>query len=139
MTKNSTTTTDPKIETMLRLYAAFAEQDMDTILDGLADDVDWASTSVSTSAPWYGTYRGKQEVPRFFQALGTSVTISEFEPLSIASNDTDVMVAIRWTITANSTGKSDTMHIHHWWRFEDGKVVFYRGTDDSERTAALFT
>jgi ketosteroid isomerase-like protein len=140
MTQHTTTTlTDPKVETIQRLYAAFGAHDMDTIMNAITDDVDWASESITTSAPWYGTYNGKSEVPRFFQALGSSVQVSEFTPLSVTSNDTDVMVVIRWTITANSTGRSATMNLHHWWRFaDDGKIAFYRGQDDSERTAELF-
>jgi hypothetical protein len=27
------------------------------------------------------------------------------------------------------------MDIHHWFRFRDGKICFYRGTEDSARTA----
>jgi hypothetical protein len=27
--------------------------------------------------------------------------------------------------------------IYHWWRFRDGKICFYRGTEDTARTQAL--
>ena len=30
------------------------------------------------------------------------------------------------------------MTIYHYWRFRDGKVDFYRGTEDTELTAELF-
>ena len=90
-------TPDPKIETIMRVYDAFGRGDLDAVLAEVADDVDWAAEASSASAPWYGRYAGKAEVPRFFQALGSSIEISEFAPLSFTSNDTDVMVAIRWT------------------------------------------
>jgi ketosteroid isomerase-like protein len=38
-----------------------------------------------------------------------------------------------------STGKSGSMTLHHWWRFRDGKVVLYRGTEDTALTAELLT
>lgn len=130
---------DPKIVTVQRIYEAFGRGDVDAVLAELADDVDWASEAVSTSAPWYGTYRGKGEVPLFFKAIGTSVEVTEFVPLSFTANETDVMVTIRWTVTAIATGKSATINLHHWWSFADGKIAFYRGSDDSELTASLFT
>jgi ketosteroid isomerase-like protein len=37
-----------------------------------------------------------------------------------------------------STGKSGEMDIHHRWVLRDGKVAFYRGTEDTALTAALF-
>ena len=30
-----------------------------------------------------------------------------------------------------------TMDIHHWWRFRDGKICFYRGTEDTAQTQNL--
>ena len=47
------------------------------------------------------------------------------------------MVVTRWAATAPATGKSTAMDIHHWWRFRDGKICFYRGTEDTARTQAL--
>jgi uncharacterized protein len=138
MNQNNHSMSDPKIEAIQRVYAAFGRGDLDAILAEVADDVDWAAEAAGTSAPWYGTYHGKGEVPRFFKELGTSVEVTEFTPLSFTSNETDVMVVIRWTFRAISTGKSTTMNLHHWWRFADGKIVLYRGSDDSELTASAF-
>jgi len=138
MTNTTIPRTDPKIEAIQRVYAAFGRGDLEAVLAELADDVDWASEATTTSAPWYGKYAGKGEVPRFFGALGTSVETKEFIPLSFTANDTDVMVVIHWTITARATGRTATMQLHHWWRFADDKIVYYRGSDDSELTATLF-
>ena len=63
-----------------------------------------------------------------------SLDSPEFTPLSFASNDTDVMVVTRWSATAPATGKNATMDIHHWWRFRDGKIYLYRGTEDTAQT-----
>jgi len=129
---------DPKIDTVQRIYEAFGRGDVDAILAEVADEVDWAPEAASTSAPWYGHYASKGDVPRFFKEIGTSIEVTEFTPLSMTSNDTDVMVTIRFGFTVPATGKSGVMNLHHWWRFADGKVVFYRGTEDTELTASLF-
>jgi ketosteroid isomerase-like protein len=129
---------DPKIDTVHRIYEAFGRGDVDAILAEVADDVDWAPEAASSSVPWYGSYTSKAVVPKFFEAIGSSIDVGEFTPLSFTSNDTDVMVVIRWTFTVRATGRTRTMNLHHWWRFADGKVVQYRGSEDSEQTAAAF-
>ncbi len=126
--------TDPKITTVQHIYEAFGRGDIGFILDQLTDDVDWASCPDSDIAPWHGIHQGKAEVPHFFKALGENLEITEFTPLSFAANDTDVMVVTRWSATAPATGKSATMDIHHWWRFRDGKIYLYRGTEDTAQT-----
>ena len=130
---------DPKIEAVQRLYAAYGRGDLGAVLAELADDVDWAAEAASTSVPWYGSHHGKNEVPRFFSQIGTSVEITEFTPLSFASNDTDVIATIRWAYKVNATGKTAAMHMQHWWRFADGKIVFFRGSEDTEQSAAAFS
>jgi len=132
---------DPKIEVLERVYAAFGRGDLDTILAALADDVDWISVSEAPNpvVPWYGRYRGKGEVPRFFKEIGSTVEVSEFTTLSFTANDTDVMVAIRWAFTVTATGQSAALHMQHWWSFTDGKVVFVRTCEDTETTAAAFS
>ena len=113
--------TDPKITTVQSVYQAFSRADIGFILDQLTDDVDWASCPDSDIAPWHGIHKGKAEVPDFFKALGESLEITEFTPLSFAANETDVMVVTRWSATAPATGRTATMDIHHWWRFRDGR------------------
>ena len=131
---------DPKIDATQRMYEALGRADVEAILAELADDVDWVSVSERQhrSVPWYGSYRGKGEVPRFFKEIGSSVDITEFTPLSYTANETDVMVAIRWAFTVRATGKSAALHMQHWWRFANGKVASVRTVEDTERTAAAF-
>jgi ketosteroid isomerase-like protein len=129
---------DAKIEAVQRMYAAVGRNDVDAVLAEVADDVDWAPEAASASVPWYGSHRGKAAVARFFGELGSNIDITEFTPLAFTSNETDVMVPIRFAYTVKATGKSAAMTMQHWWRFADGKVVFFRGAEDSEQSAAAF-
>jgi ketosteroid isomerase-like protein len=126
------------IETVQAIYEAFGKGDVETILGLLADDVDWGAEAQGTVAPWW-SLRTKAEIPAFFSAIYENLDVTEFEVLSIAANDTDVMAIIRFSETVKSTGKSGSMTLHHWWRFRDGKVVLYRGTEDTALTAELLT
>lgn len=138
MTNTTHTTTDPKVEAVQRLYGGYAQGDMDAVRAELADDVHWAAEAAGTGVPWWGNFRGKDEVPRFFEAIAANVDISEFDPVSFTSNDTDVVSTVHWTFTVRSTGKTASMYMQHWWRFEDGKIVFFRGSEDSDQSARAF-
>ena len=131
--------TDTKIATVQSVYEAFGVWRHRRHPGNLTDDVDWASCPDSQIAPWHGIHRGKAEVPNFFKALAENLEITEFTPLSFAANDTDVMVVTHWAATDPATGKSAEMDIHHWWRFRNGKICYYRGTEDTAATAAMLS
>ncbi len=137
MSENS----DPKIDSIRRMYEAFGRGDVEAVLAELADDVEWISVSDEPhpQVPWYGSYAGKADVPRFFKEIGTNVEVTGFELLSTTSNETDVMAAIRWAFTARATGRSVNLNMQHWWRLASGKVVFVRTAEDTEQTAAAFS
>lgn len=31
------------------------------------------------------------------------------------------------------------MNLHHFWRFRDGKVAYYRGSEDTAQTAGILS
>ena len=130
---------DTKIATVQAIYQAFGQGDLPTILDNVTDDVDWASEPESSTAPWHGIRHGKAELPSFFTALADTVEVQEFIPQAFTSSDTDVMAVIHFAIKSKATGKSTAMDLHHWWRFRDGKICFYRGTEDTAATQQILT
>lgn len=126
------------IATIQHVYDAFGKGDVAAILDLVTDDVDWASESTSSMAPWHGLRKGKGDVGGFFEALASTVEVLDFRPLAFAANDDgDVMVTIHFEMKVPSTGCSGAMQLHHWWRLRDGKIWYYRGTEDTALTAAL--
>ena len=128
------------IETVQRIYEAFGRGDVESILAWVGDDVDWGSEPESNVAPWHGRRTTKAEVVDFFTQIGANLEVTDFTPLAFASNDTDVMAVIRFGTRVPATGKSGAMDLHHWWRFDgDGKIRFYRGTEDTALTKELLT
>ena len=139
MSTNQHSTTDPNIAAVQRLYAAYGRGDVDAVLTELAEDVDWAAEATGTSVPWWGSFHGKGEVPRFFKEIGANLDVTEFDLVSLTSNDTDVVAIVHWTFTVKATGKTASMYMQHWWRFADGKIVFFRGSEDTAQSAAAFS
>jgi ketosteroid isomerase-like protein len=95
---------------------------------------------VIEAAPWHGVKHGTVELPSFFSGIAQTGPVTEFTPLSFASNaDGDVMVLIRYAFTVTATGKDVAMNLHHYWRFRDGKVVYYRGSEDTALVASALS
>jgi hypothetical protein len=49
------------------------------------------------------------------------------------------VATIHWAYTVKATGKNAAMYMQHWWRFADGKIVFFRGSEDTKQSAAAFS
>jgi ketosteroid isomerase-like protein len=124
------------IETIKSVYDAFGRGDVDAITAAVATDVDWGSETASDAAPWYGRRRGTDGVAGFFTDFGTAMEVEEFTPLTFAANGDDVLTVVRIRVRSRATGKVATMQLHHWFHFREGKIDYYRGTEDTAITAA---
>jgi hypothetical protein len=45
---------------------------------------------------------------------------------------------VRWAYTVKATGRRAARQMQHWWRFADGKIVRFLGSEDTEQSAAAF-
>ena len=124
------------IKTIQSTYEAFGRGDIGAILDNCTDDVDWASDTNSTAAPWYGVRTGRDGVTSFFEAFGSTMEVDEFTPLTIAAHEDTVLTVVRFLARARSTGRAVDMNLHHYFRFRGGKIYYYRGTEDVVQTEA---
>ena len=127
---------EENVKTVQSMYEAFGRGDVAVILEALADDVDWGADTSSTGAPWYGIRHSKSEVTAFFRQFGETMEVQEFTPFAWASNDTEVHTVVRMRATARATGRTVEQNLHHYFRFRDGKVDYYRGTEDTAQTVA---
>ena len=124
------------IKTIQAMYEAFGRGDVGAIQDNVTDDVDWATDTNSTAAPWYGVRHGKDDLATFFEAFGSSMEVDEFTPLTMAATDDAVLSVVRFRARARSTGKAIDMNLHHYFKFRGAKVYYYRGTEDTAQTEA---
>ena len=75
-------------------------------------------------------------VAAFFAEFGSTMEVEEFTPVSIAASDTDVLTVVRFRARSRATGKTAAMDLHHAFTFRDGKIAYYRGTEDTAQTEA---
>ena len=123
------------LKTIQSVYEAFGRGDVAAILEALTDDVDWASEAADpVGAPWYGVRRGRDAVAAFFEAFGSTMEVEEFTPASFAANDTEVLTVVHLRAKTRAGGRKIAMDLHHQFRFRDGKIAYYRGTEDTAQT-----
>ena len=130
---------EDNIKAIQAMYEAFGRGDVAAILEGVTDDVDWSTDTSSTVAPWYGVRAGKAQVPSFFEAFGSTMELDQFEPQDFAASGDSVFVLVHIHGKARATGKTIDMNLHHYFRFRDGKVSYYRGTEDVPQVAAALS
>ena len=129
---------DQNVQTIQAVYEAFGRGDVGFILDSVSDDVDWATDTSSTAAPWYGPHHGKAGVTDFFQVFGSTMTVQQFEPVSFTSSDSEVQTVVKVVATRVANGRTAEMNLHHWFQFRQGKIAYYRGSEDTAQVEALF-
>lgn len=122
------------IDTVKTIYEAFGKGDIATILDQLADDVEWEYGINSTDVPWLQPRAGRARVVEFFQAL-SGMEIKTFLPKAFFSSDDAVLVLIELEATVRTTGRrikeADEVHI---WHFDAaGKVSRFRHRVDTHQ------
>ena len=121
------------------IYDAVGRGDVTAILDLVTDDVDWSAEAASDAAPWYGPRTGKTGVASFFRDLAENIEITEFIPHGFAAGDDDVHLLVRFAFRSVTTGRQASMTMHHYWRVRDGKIEYFRGSEDTEQTARVLT
>ena len=107
----------PPAETVKEIYAAYERGETDTILNRLAEDVEWDYAIEPLGVPWLERRRGKSQVPQFF-ASHSAFELHRFQPKVFLENGSVVVVLIDVELTVKSTGRriveQDEIHIWHF-------------------------
>src|SRR5258706_10480673 len=127
-----TNMSNPNVKTIQTIYGAFGRGDLPTILEHSADGVEFSFNVAKSEVPWHATFKGKGELPKFFEALGAGTTIHSFEPVSFVGEGPNVVVAVRFEHTIKKTGRRLTENQVHWWTFDAygraARLVHYTNT-----------
>ena len=126
MTTNEIENTD-RVE---RIFEAFGRGDIAYILDQLADDVRFVS-HLDPIVPWAGEFAGKDNVARFFQALGGSVEVSDHSVNGIVAQCDTVVAMGDVSFSVRETGKTAASSWVYIWKLADGQVRSYDQFNDA--------
>jgi hypothetical protein len=112
-------------------YAAFGRGDVPAILELLADDIEWIEPGPPDVLPAAGTYRGKEEVGRFFATIGENLEMHKFEPHEFIAQDDHVVALVSTEATVKPTGRKVANHLAHVWTFRGGKLARFEAFSDT--------
>jgi len=73
------------VKAVERIYTAFGQGDIPTILNMLAEDIDWLFHGPA-EIPFAGRHKGREKVAQFFSAIDETVEIEQFEPQEFIAN-----------------------------------------------------
>jgi uncharacterized protein len=126
------------LATVQAIYEAFGKGDIPTILEHVADDVQWEAwadnTAQKAGVPWLQAKHGKAGVMEFFQTFGRLATLKAFQVLSLMEGDSQVAVEFVIEYDVPSTGGHVRDEEIHLWKFDEtGKVTRLRHYTDTAK------
>jgi ketosteroid isomerase-like protein len=107
-------------------YAAFGRGDVQSVLEGLSDDIDWHFEGLSDRVPTSGRRVGKAAVAKLFSDLAGGVDFERFEPREFIAERDKVVTLGYYTGTSKATGRRFSSDWVMVFTFRDGKVVQFR-------------
>jgi uncharacterized protein len=127
------------VDLVKKLYGAFAEGDIDTLIDHLTPD-----SVFRFDAPSVIPYAGEHKTPEairhgFFESLALSVSDQTISPEDFIAQDDKVVMIGRYTGTVSATGKTVDQAVVHVFTLKDGKVSRFLSFTDSAKAAAAYT
>lgn len=122
------------IENMFKNYAA---GNMSAVLSCFDKDVIWVRPG-APDIPFSGTFKGLEEVMKMFAIQASVISIKEFIPEKICTNDDTVVVLGHDYVDVNSTGKTYSTHWVQSYIFRDGKITNVEVYMDTKAVADAF-
>lgn len=122
-----------RIDTVQQIYAAFGRGDVPAILQHLAEDVEWEYATAPNPIPWLQPLRGRDQVPKFFEALFAGGEITRFEVNKIFGDEDTVVDLVTLEYTARATGRKvqEIDEVHIWHFNAAGQVQRFRHRADT--------
>jgi len=109
------------VEHVKREYAAFLEDDLDTVLDMSDPDIEYRYPEVE-GLTYSGLWRGREEVRRFFEVHDEADEVLELRPTEMVAQGDKVVVLGTFRGRAVPTGREWTTDFVHVYTIREGKT-----------------
>jgi ketosteroid isomerase-like protein len=123
-------------ERVTKVFEAFGRGDVAYILEQLADDVRFTS-HLDPAVPWAGEYSGKDNVARYFEALGGAVEVIDHPVNALVAQGNTVVAMGDVTFRVRETGKAGSSSWVYIWKLANGEVQSYDQYNDTGLTDAF--
>ncbi|MGE0227248.1 MAG: nuclear transport factor 2 family protein [Dehalococcoidia bacterium] len=124
---------DQQLSVVNRIYQAFGAGDIPTIVECMAEDVDWEYGWTSSVVPWLEPGRGPGRVGAFFQTLAEQLEFKRFEVNHVLAGDGVVVGLVSLEAVVRATGHTivETDEAHIWYFDSSGRVSRFRHAADT--------
>ncbi len=119
-------------------YDLFGRGDIAGLLGHLADDVTW-ETPGAPGVPYAGSFRGRDQVARFFEGLGKTADITTFEPREFIAQGDRVAVLGSYRGKGRSTRRPFATDWAMFFTVREGKVTSFHEYFDTANLGAAFS
>ena len=125
------------IDLAKKVYDCFSKGDLPGVLSCLSDKIEWQLIG-PTTIPYFGTYKGKEGVQRFFANLFEVEEILEFVPQQFIDGGDSVAVVGRERCRAKTTDREFCVEWTQVFDVKDGLVVRWREYIDTAPIVEAF-
>ncbi|TFL16144.1 ankyrin repeat domain-containing protein [Jannaschia formosa] len=134
---------------VLRWFEALGSGDVDGAMACLDDDIHWVNSpgadgakhgvpSLSAIVPWFGDFRGKDEVTATFGPYGAAQETLHYERLNLMVREDEAMALVRETARIRATGEVYDIEFVQRYKVVGGRIVLLRAYLDTSRMVAAF-
>lgn len=116
-------------EQVKTIFDAFARGDVAFILGQLADDARFVS-HLDPIVPWAGNFVGKDNVARYFQALGGSVEVLDHPVNTVVAQGDNVVAMGEVSFRVRATGKAGSSAWVYIFNLANGEVRSFTQFND---------
>jgi uncharacterized protein len=120
-------------------YREFNEGDINSILNRNTEDTEWVFPGPPDLLPIAGTFRGRDQVARFFTLLGETLEFDSFEAREFVPYGDRVIVIGHDTGKVRATGKTFVEDWVHICTYRDGKLARWQAFADTAQMVADYT
>ena len=132
------TTKNENSQLVKSFYAAFSRGDIQKILDGLSDNIEWFVPGPK-QIPYAGTHNGKENVKNFFVTLGKTAEFNPFELKELVAQGDKVVALGYYGGRAKTTGNKFEADWAMVWTVKNGKAVSFKEYMDPTGFAKAFS
>lgn len=127
------------VQNARKAYQLFSQGDIDGILNLYAEEVVFVFPGPADLVPIAGTFRGKEQVRKFFGLLHDNLEFTSFEPREFVAQGDLVIILGHDTGKVRKTGKSFDEDWVHVVRYRDGQLIHFQAFIDTAQMVADFS
>jgi uncharacterized protein len=126
------------VQIVQQMCTAFEQGDIATLLNLLAEDVEWFVAGSPEHAPLAGTYYGRDRVAQIFSTVGQFLELQLFKAQEFIAQDDRVAVFGQARGLVKLTNRSLEYDWVHLYTLRDGKTIKFCEYLDTAAIAAAF-